>query len=79
MNESTLLTIVSVIMLISMVVNALQSFWLSKSVPHDLALGIFERAASLAKLSPSPEDDKLVEAAKNAYTELTQGKEEHRG
>lgn len=79
MTESTLLTIVSIIMLISMLVNALQSFWLSKSVPHDLALGIFERASQLAALTPTTEDDKLVSAAKNAYTELTQGKEEHRG
>lgn len=73
MNESTLLTLVSVIMLISMLINLLQSFWLSKSVPHDLAQGILERAAKLAEATPSKADDVIVNAAKNAYEEMTQG------
>jgi hypothetical protein len=73
MNESTLLTIVSVIMLISMLSNLLQAFWLSKSVPHDLAKSILGRAAELASRTASPEDDKIVSAAKGAYELLTNG------
>jgi uncharacterized Zn finger protein len=73
MNESTLLTIVSVIMLISLLSNLLQSFWLSKSVPHELAKAIFDRAAELASRTASPDDDKIVNAARGAYDLLTQG------
>lgn len=62
--------VLSIILLLG---NILQSFWLYKSVPRDVANHVFERARLLAKMTPNPDDDKIVDAAQAGFNKLTGG------
>lgn len=59
------------VVILVLLVNLLQSFWLYGSVPRNIAEQILSRAELLAKTTPSLEDDRIVAAMKKAYDELT--------
>jgi hypothetical protein len=58
--------------LVSLLFNALQAFWGAKSIPPELAMQIFSGARLLANISPSPDDNKLVDAGERFYQDLSQ-------
>lgn len=64
-------TVFAALLLVSLLVNVLQSFWINKSVPSDLAGKIFAGARLLADATPNPDDNKIVDAAEKMYSDLT--------
>jgi hypothetical protein len=70
MNESTLTLIFAAVMLLSLLGNLLQSWWLKQSVPHDLAKEVFRQSRELARKTATPEDDKIVDAGEKFYDSL---------
>jgi hypothetical protein len=56
--------------LVSLLINALQAFFLNKSVPSDLAAKIFAGARLLANATPRPDDNKIVDEAEKLYNDL---------
>jgi len=64
-------TVFAALLLVSLLVNVLQSFWINKSVPADLADKIFLGARNLASITPNPDDDKIVDEAEKIYRDLS--------
>lgn len=62
--KDLLFAAVSLIVLLGLV---LQSFWLYKSIPPELAQKLFSETKALAKETKTPLDDMLVEGAEMAY------------
>lgn len=69
--EPLFATLGAVVVLVLLLFNAVQSFWIYKSVPREVADQILTRAELLAKITSSAEDDKIVAAMREAYNKLT--------
>lgn len=61
----------AVLLLVSVLINALQAFWNNQSIPKEFAEKIFTGAKYLASLNDIRQDDEVINALHKLYNDLS--------